>query len=396
MADSYAFVSGEPVEASRHGNTELVYLSGEPVPDRGTDGYVFESGNSFNSGGLLWGPLFASDTALSPGGSTEIRRSVTNPTDENLTAEFVLEEDGNAYASSSVTVNNNSSYTFEVGSPSVNDAPEFRTYVSNPGEPSESEELSLAWLAVDIGNLYATKYLPEVGGTTTMKVDVANTGDSDASVSADFRQEDGGSVGADSANIPSGGSTTLQTDVSRSSETTQRFVAEVSVSGYSVETNAITVEWTNGGLFADAGDTGSAVRIQPTYTQSHAAWYNYDNSQANAPANIPESGTGITVTYDGNTFAVAIIFEERGSLTEASTSYPIDSTTIVRDDPEGGGDLRDDYFDAGSSHTWTNGNTDGVMVNVGRGFNGLFEGTWRETTFFNGPSGSPMRIFHEE
>lgn len=45
MADNdFVFTSGEPIPAGTHGETSFVYASGEPVENRGSDGFVFESG----------------------------------------------------------------------------------------------------------------------------------------------------------------------------------------------------------------------------------------------------------------------------------------------------------------------------------------------------------------
>lgn len=53
MADDFIHIEGEPINVGVHGQTDYVFSSGEPVPNTGKDGFVFESSYALGRGLIL-------------------------------------------------------------------------------------------------------------------------------------------------------------------------------------------------------------------------------------------------------------------------------------------------------------------------------------------------------
>lgn len=51
----YIYIGGKPVQVGGHGETEYTFASGTPIPNVGTDGFVFESGDAFGVGDVAVG-----------------------------------------------------------------------------------------------------------------------------------------------------------------------------------------------------------------------------------------------------------------------------------------------------------------------------------------------------
>jgi len=274
--------------------------------------------------GIRVGDLNVNDALVATGDTVRLGLPLENTesTDTDITVEFI--RDGSVYKTTTVTVPGDGQ--INPGDSESFSTPGTRDYESDPGDNT----VPVTWFgAIRPGFLSASPQALRPGETSTLSIDVTNTGSDDVAVSVDFRSLSGGVEASDSTVVPGGSTATLSGDVTRQSETTVPFVADVTNedAGITGTSNSIRVLW------ADLDDVPSfTLQIGDSEMRSEDTAFDFNNGTA-IPAGdylLEATGTG----WSHNAAGPSLDFKTKETRFEDATNTDTTYAVVTGDTAE--------------------------------------------------------------
>jgi len=246
MAESdFIFVKDESVGIGLPTQNTFAYGKNQLLNDTDDSDFAFIKTNGLGSG-VTVGELWVSDRILEVGKSVDMRWDVQNNSSEGIDYTTEWKEDGSVFSTQTETIVAGGLYAFRE-SRTKNDVSSFK-YQAN-----DSRIVPVAWLNIIVDSWEADPYTPKIDEASQLELVLSGTSNGDIDVDIEFLEfnptdsesASGTVIDTVSGTIPSDGTNTFTSSVTKDEEIDKEYAARITEveTGVSGRTIRLLVQW---------------------------------------------------------------------------------------------------------------------------------------------------------